>query len=119
MSGRSLAAVLAALALAGSAGCGDDAEPLRVGLLRDCSGLLGSTKDGAVAGAELPLIQRGAQLHREGELANARIGNVKIELVPACTEVTQLSQLIAETRWLVETKHAEVVIGPLGTGKGR
>ena len=58
MSGRSLAAAAAALALAGSAGCGDDAEPLRVGLLRDCSGLLGSTKDGAVAGAELPLIQR-------------------------------------------------------------
>jgi len=118
MSGRSLAAALSALALAVVAGCGDDGQTLRIGLLRDCSGLLGATKDGAVAGAELPLIQRGARLRREGGLAGARIGNVKIELVPACTEVAQLSRLIAETRWLVETKGAEVVIGPLGTSEG-
>ena len=120
MSGRSrlTAAALAVLALL-VAGCGNAAERVRVGLLRDCAGLLASTKDGAVAGAELPLIQRGARLGRDGStLENAHAGGVSIELVPACTETGRLTQLIAETRWLVETKGADVVIGPLGTSEG-
>ena len=118
MSGRSRlgAAALAAFALV-AAGCGNAPERVQVGLLRDCAGLLASTKDGAVAGAELPLIRRGAGLDGS-TLENAHVGGVEIELVPACTETGRLTQLIAETRWLVETKGADVVIGPLGTSEG-
>jgi len=113
-------AVLSVVALAlVAAGCGDQHERLRVGLLRDCAGLLASTKDGAVAGAELPLVRRGARLGGDGRtLESARVAGVDIELVPACTETGRLTQLIAETRWLVETQGVEVVIGPLGTSEG-
>ena len=112
------AAVLAMLVLV-AAGCGSSPERVQVGLLRECSGLLAATKDGAVAGAQLPLLRRGARLRRDGSrLENARVGGVEIELVPACTETGRLTQLIAETRWLVEAKGADVVIGPLGTSEG-
>ena len=102
-----------------AAGCGNDREPLRVGVLLECSGPFGATAAGARAGASLPLLQRGARRgDAPGEIEQARIAGVPVVLVPACTEVAKFSRLISETRWLIESQHVDVVVGPLGTPDG-
>ena len=58
-------AIVAAVALLASAGCGSRAsspEPIRVGVLSDCGGLFGGFNELSVAGAELPLIDHGGRL---------------------------------------------------------
>jgi branched-chain amino acid transport system substrate-binding protein len=111
------AAVL--VALAALAGCGGDEDPLRVGILNECTGVWAQTTTPALAGAALPLIERGATTGDEpGEVENASVAGQAIELVPACTEITYYSQLIAETRRLVESQAVDIVIGPmLGTSE--
>ncbi len=112
------AAVVAAVAVA-SVACGGDPEPLRVGVLVECDSLFGSTRPGALAGAELPLVERGARPGAEpGELDGAVVAGRPIEIVPACSQVTRFDRLISETRWLVESEGADVVVGPLGTPEG-
>jgi branched-chain amino acid transport system substrate-binding protein len=88
-------------------------------VLLDCSGWFAPTKPGALAGASLPLVERGARPGgAPGELDDARVAGRVIELVPACTELTYFHRLIAETRWLVEAEGADVVVGSLGTSEG-
>lgn len=120
MSGRrsTVLALAAVLAVAMSA-CDRTDEALRVGVLTECAGLFAPTAPGALAGASLPLLERGARKgDTPGEVENAEVAGGRVELIPACTEVTRFSQLIAETRWLVEARGADVVIGPLGTPDG-
>jgi branched-chain amino acid transport system substrate-binding protein len=96
------------------AGCGGDEDPLRVGILNDCTGLWSATTTPALAGAALPLVERGATTGDEpGEIEDATVAGRAIELVPGCTEITYYSQLIAETRRLVESDHVDIVIGPM------
>ena len=115
---------LAALALtagiaAALSACGRADEPLRVGILAECTGLFAPTAPGALAGASLPLLgSRRREGRHLGEVEDARVAGRRVELIPACTEVTRFSQLIAETRWLVESRGADVVVGPLGTPDG-
>jgi branched-chain amino acid transport system substrate-binding protein len=118
-SARRLAAVALAGALVAAAGCGGDEDPLRVGILNECTGVWSVTTTPALAGAALPLVERGASPGDEpGEIAGATVAGRAIELVPACTEITYYSQLIAETRWLVESQGVDIVIGPmLGTAE--
>ena len=112
------AAVAAAVAVAGVA-CGGDREPLRVGVLVECDSIFASTRPGALAGAALPLVERGAKPGAEpGDIEGARVAGRAIEIVPACSQVTRFPRLIAETRWLVESKGADVVVGPLGGPEG-
>ncbi len=120
MSGRSwlMLGLVAAMAVAMSA-CGRTDTPVRLGILVECGGLFAPTAPGALAGASLPLLERGATKgDRPGELENARVAGRRVELIPACTEVTKFSQLIAETRRLVESRGADIVVGPLGTPDG-
>jgi branched-chain amino acid transport system substrate-binding protein len=116
---QAIAAVAIAVALVVAAGCGGDRDPLRVGILNECTGIWAVTATPALAGAALPLVERGASPGDEpGEVEGADVAGRAIELVPACTEITYYSQLIAETRWLVESKGVDVVIGPmLGTSE--
>ena len=120
MSARRLAPAALAIAMAVLAsGCGRAEDPLRVGILTECSGLFAPTAPGALAGASLPLIDRGARKgDAPGEVADARVAGRRVELIAACTEVTRFSQLVAEIRWLVESRGADVVVGPLGTPDG-
>jgi hypothetical protein len=112
------ALVAAVVAVAGAA-CGGERDPLRVGVLVECDSIFASTGPGALAGAALPLVERGAQPGAEpGDLEGAEVAGRPIEIVPACSQVTRFPRLIAETRWLVESEGADVVVGPLGTPEG-
>jgi branched-chain amino acid transport system substrate-binding protein len=94
-------------------GCGGEREPVRIGVLADCVGFLASTRELTAAGSELPLLERGGAQTADGK-ASARVGGRRVELVPACTEVTYLHLLILATRRLVEVDHVDVVVGPIG-----
>src|SRR5262245_17474988 len=116
---RRLAVALAVATAVVQAGCGGDDPVLRVGVFAECSGLFAPTAPGALAGASLPLLDRGARKgDSPGEVRNARVAGTRIELVPACTEASRFSRLISETRWLVESRGVDVVVGPLGPPDG-
>jgi len=98
---------LAAAALALPAGCGDDEEPLRVGVLVECTGILKAFDDATFAGAELPIKQR-----------DGRAGGRPVELVKGCVEIGSTTPLITETRRLIEDEGVDVVVGPVGETEG-
>ena len=63
MLARAALGLLAAAALALGAGCGGGEKvPFRIGVLADCYGVFSSVHDVIVASAELPLLERGAEL---------------------------------------------------------
>src|SRR5262245_12712812 len=94
------------------AGCGGERDPVRVGVLVDCTGLLAVSKDPTLAGASLPLLERGGE--RNGERVTGTVGGRRVELRSECTEFTYLHLLILATRRLVENDGVDVVIGPIG-----
>ena len=106
------AAVLAAGALA-AAGCGGSQRPLRIGVVVDCVGVNRPLENAELAGAELPLVQRGARVKGDdalGGVGPATIAGRKVELVSACTELYEFSTLTAAMRSLVERDHVDVVV---------
>jgi branched-chain amino acid transport system substrate-binding protein len=120
---RRLLNALAAIACAVVAvtGCEDAPEPVRIGVLAECSGLVEAFRQPMLAGAELPFLQRGAR--REGRspadgLTDVSAGGRPVELIEGCTEATDLALLITETRRLIETEGADVIIGPLAETEG-
>ena len=69
--------------------------------------------DAELSGAELPLIERGAELR--GGLAGerrdrGRCRRRKVELVPGCTELWEFSTLTAEARRLIEREHVDAIV---------
>jgi len=100
-------AVLAAAALALPAGCGDDKEPLRVGVLVECTGILKAFDDATFAGAELPIKER-----------DGSAGGRPVELVKGCEEIGSTTPLIVETRRLIEDEDVDVIVGPVGETEG-
>ena len=121
---RSFAAALAALAvtLLAAAGCGgSDEQPIRIGLLTDCSPPLSAFREGATAAVEAPLLRRGARpagpLPSDG-LRDARVAGRPVELVIGCPLLERFDQLVQETRRLVEVEGADVVIGVNGVVDG-
>ena len=116
----SLLAALAAIALAGSS-CGRSADPIRIGVLVDCTGIIAASHDPALAAAELPLLQRGGRLRGHGPnsgVTGATIAGRPVELVQGCTESGVYSRLIAETERLIDTDHVDVIVGATGWGDG-
>jgi branched-chain amino acid transport system substrate-binding protein len=109
-----LVAVLAAVA----AGCGDE-RPFRVGVMVDCQGLLRAFGAQMLAGAELPFLERGAQLRGrtpEGGITPAHIGGRRVEFVRGCSEGGEYTTVIAEARRLVEVEHVDAVVGSTWPG---
>lgn len=102
---------------AAPAGCSDDGHPFKIGVVADCVGINRSFHDAELSGAQLPLIQRGAQLR--GEVAADGISPVdvagrRVELVLGCTEVYEFSTLTAELRRLVEREHVDAIVAASG-----
>jgi branched-chain amino acid transport system substrate-binding protein len=115
------AAALIACATLAAPGCREEPEPVRVAVLVECSGPLDSFRQPMLAGAQLPFIRRGAV--RKGHspddgLTGAEAGERPVELIEGCTEVGDLTLLITETRRLIETEGADVIISPAGETEG-
>jgi ABC-type branched-subunit amino acid transport system substrate-binding protein len=116
LSRRSLVAVLA-LALVSAPACASTAQPIRIGLLVDCTGILGATHEWALAAAELPLLQHGGKLGPsgpDGGIHGATAGGRPIEILEGCSESGVYGRLIQETERLVQTEHVDAVIGATG-----
>jgi branched-chain amino acid transport system substrate-binding protein len=115
------AVALIACATVAAPGCRQEPAPVRVAVLVECSGPLDFFRQPMLAGAQLPLVERGAV--RKGRspddgLTGAEAGERPVELIEGCTEVGDLTLLITETRRLIETEGADVIISPAGETEG-
>jgi branched-chain amino acid transport system substrate-binding protein len=95
--------------------CGSSTrEPIRIGVITDCEGGFGSSEV-AFAGAELPLLTRGAKLRGSNPsdgVKDATIAGKPVELLVACERFGSRASALAEMRTLVEQKGADIVVGP-------
>jgi branched-chain amino acid transport system substrate-binding protein len=116
-----LASALLAL-IAVALGCGDKATaPVRIGVLVDCTGIAAEIEEWALAGAELPLLQRGGSLAGKGPadgVRNTRTAGRDVELVEGCTETGVFGRMITAARPLVEIEHVDAVVGGVGESDG-
>jgi branched-chain amino acid transport system substrate-binding protein len=116
---RLLAVISLAVAVAG---CSSGEHPVRIGLLTDCRGLFAPYEETMLAGAELPLIERGARLTNgkpSGGVSGARVaGGRDLQLVRGCTEVSEFTVLVEEVRRLVESEGVDAVVGPISEADG-
>ena len=88
-------------------------QPIRIGILTDCSGFWAPVADYTVAGAELALIQHGASRAGAAPLdgvSGAAILGHPIRLSFGCTDGSTASAL-EEARRLVENVRVDVLIG--------
>jgi branched-chain amino acid transport system substrate-binding protein len=109
------AAVLAALVVV-VAGCGGSKRPFTVGIVTDCEGVFAPFSPNILAGAELPLLERGAKLAGRGPtdgVDRSRVGGRRVRVVQGCAEITFLTQLIENVRRLIEVDRVDVVVAPL------
>jgi branched-chain amino acid transport system substrate-binding protein len=113
-----VARLLAVVSLAvAAAGCSGGEQPIRIGLLTDCRGLFSGYEDQMLAGAELPLIARGARLTNgkpSGGVSDARAAGRDVELIRGCPESSEHTILVEEARRLIEVKHVDAVVGAIG-----
>lgn len=116
---RFLAVISLAVAVAG---CSSGEQPVRIGLLTDCRGLFSGYEETMLAGAELPLLERGAHLTNgkpSGGVSGARVaGGRELQIVRGCTETTEFTILVEEVRRLVETEGVDAVVGPISEADG-
>ena len=103
-----------------SADTGDQDADVMIGVLAVCEGYYGVTYEASLAGAELPLLSRGAKLvsARPGDgVTGATVGGKDVGLALGCGDQTGETAL-AETRRLVEQVGVDVLIGPNYIGEG-
>ena len=104
-----------------ASGCGGGEQPIRIGLLTDCRGAFSGYEDATLAGAELPLLKRGARLTNgtpSGGVSGARVAGREVELVRGCTETSEFTILVEEARRLVELEGVDAIVGPFGPADG-
>jgi branched-chain amino acid transport system substrate-binding protein len=132
-------AALVALTLA-AAGCGDDDDEgggggdqtaaeggggggtIKVGILSDCEGAFGAFYEPDIAGAQVPLINRGAKATNPKKpsdgVEGAKIAGKNIDIVGyGCADDTA-DKAIEETRRLMEQEDADILVGPLSGDEG-
>ena len=88
---------------------------IRIGVIADCSGGFSLTKQQVLAGAELPLINRGAHVrgaHPSSGLVNATVAGHPVTLIPECEAWSDKTLTISALARLVERDHASIVLGP-------
>jgi branched-chain amino acid transport system substrate-binding protein len=104
--------VAAAALAAGSCGGGGE-RPLRIGVVVDCVGAFRALQDQELAGAQLPLIVRGARpagrTPSDG-VRPVRVAGRDVELVRGCSESGEFATLTQVARRLVEREHVDVVV---------
>jgi len=117
-----LGAIVVAL-VAIVSGCGRTTmTTIRIGVLADCeSSVFASDFERVIAGAELPLLRRGAQLRGSRPSAgvtSATVAGKRVELVVGCVREFSRASTLAALRLLVEQKKVDVVVGPMGPADG-
>ena len=110
-----LAGLAVALALA-AAGCGGaGGGTITIGVLSYCQGASPENGEQIVAGAELPLIERGAKLRGRKPsdgITDATVAGKRVRLLLGCMRYRAFDMNIAESRRLVEQDGARLLIGP-------
>jgi branched-chain amino acid transport system substrate-binding protein len=131
-----LAALLSLCLVLTVAACGDDDEessdsggdstsessdtgggPIKVAILSDCEGAFGAFYEPDIAGAQVPLINRGAKVKNPKKpsdgITGAKLGGKDVEIVGyGCSDDTA-DKAVEETRRLMEQEDADILIGPL------
>jgi branched-chain amino acid transport system substrate-binding protein len=100
------------LLLAAACGGGDQ-RPLRIGVVVDCVGAFRALEDQELAGAQLPLIARGATTagkRPSDGVRGARVAGRPVEIVRACSESGEFATITQAARQLVEREHVAVVV---------
>ena len=95
-------------------------EAIRIGLITVCEGFYALTSEPSIAGAVLPLLDRGATLagaRPTDGVTSATVAAKSVGLVLGCGDQTAETAL-AETRRLVEQVGVDVLIGPNYIGEG-
>jgi branched-chain amino acid transport system substrate-binding protein len=114
-------AVLALVACSGPAPSATGPDPIRIGVVTSCEGVFAGDHDPTLAGAELPLIQRGAHLIGVGPEAGVTgfsVGSRPVELLIGCERWGDRQTTISALSDLVERGGADIVIGPLWAQDG-
>jgi branched-chain amino acid transport system substrate-binding protein len=109
---RHWAAVAVAL-LAASACGGNTQRPLRIGVVVDCVGGFRALAEEELAGAQLPLIARGARTLGKTPsdgVDGARAGGRAVEIVRGCGESGEFATLTQVARRLIERQGVDVVV---------
>jgi branched-chain amino acid transport system substrate-binding protein len=110
---RRVWAALAAAALLATPACGGTSErPLRIGVIVDCVGAYRALQDQELAGAQLPLIVRGAGKagrNPSDGVHNVGVAGRPVEVVRGCSESGEFTTLTQVARQLVEREHVDVV----------
>src|SRR5215207_9748192 len=136
-----LAAVMALCLALTVAACGDDDDDggnggggdgggsaekkggtIKVGILSDCEGAFGAFYEPDIAGAHVPLINRGAKASNPDKpsdgIEGAKVAGKQIEIVGyGCADDTA-DKAIEETRRLMEQEDADILVGPLSGDEG-
>jgi YVTN family beta-propeller protein len=90
-----------------------DRNVLKIGVLPVCEGSFGFLHDSTLAGAELPLLRRGASLAGSGPAAGVKgagIAGREVRLLFGCGDGTAETAL-SEARRLVESERVDLLIG--------
>jgi branched-chain amino acid transport system substrate-binding protein len=106
------AAVAAAALVVSSCGGGGE-RPLRIGVVVDCVGAFRALQDRELAGAQLPLIVRGARTagrNPSDGVHRVRVAGRDVELVRGCSESGEFAMLTQVARQLVEREHVDVIV---------
>jgi branched-chain amino acid transport system substrate-binding protein len=116
-----LAALAAVVALA-AAGCGGGGQAtIKIGVIGDCQGGFANLYEQTIAGAELPLIERGANLRGakpSDGVTEASVGGKRVQLLLGCEDYGSPRTTLAQARRLVEQEGADVVVAPLWYSDG-
>jgi branched-chain amino acid transport system substrate-binding protein len=113
-----LVSALCLAVLAGSCG-GGGAGTIRIGMLADCEGIWAFTSGSAYAGAELPLIARGARPlgpKPANGISQVEVAGKGVQLFFGCGDDTA-EKTLSEARRLVEQVGVNVLIGPIQIGE--
>src|SRR5215207_1871564 len=100
----------------------DKGGTIKVAILSDCEGAFGAFYEPDIAGAQVPLINRGAKpkdpKKPSAGITGAEVAGKKIEIVGyGCADDTA-DKAIEETRRLMEQEGADILVGPLSGDEG-
>jgi branched-chain amino acid transport system substrate-binding protein len=105
-----------------SGGDGGGGGPIKIGILSDCEGAFGAFFEPDIAGAHVPLVNRGAKASNPKKpsdgITGAKVAGKDIEIVGyGCADDTA-DKAIEETRRLMEQEDADILVGPLSGDEG-